>query len=196
MRGRRLELVLWTAWMRARGPLLRGALALLLVLALAHGVAPSSTRTSGPAAVPRQVPAVDWRPWRGALERAHSLRRTGDDAGAIDAYDAVAGAASARGRDAERARLWAARLRLERGEWSASSVLFELASRCEDPALLAFIVRTARVRSNDSTPTSWSERMERVVRVATDRLREMTLRRTELGARARRWVAQLERSAR
>ena len=181
----------WDLDVRARRAAPAAALAMSALVA-ANAVVPSVSPRA-PRAAP-EAPRERWRAWREHLHAAHAQRRSGDDAGAIRSYERVGRASRARVRDADLARYWSARLRLERGERSASIALRALLTPHVDPALAYRIgACIARARSDARSEERRAE-LTSIAREVRGRLRALSVVRTEEGARARRWFAAFERS--
>lgn len=134
---------------------------------------------------------VPWRAWRERLTLAHAARREGAVCAALEGYDAIGSSSLARARDVDDALLWAARLRLGLGEFSAVLALRSFIQRCEDPALLARAVRVSERSIDGMEGTVWSSPMRDAGVAARAKLRAIAAHQTGEGERARRWLRSL-----
>lgn len=146
------------------------------------------------AGLPEAASSELWRVWRDRLHAADRDRRCGDHWTAIEGYERVASAPSARVQDRDRARYWRARLRLAIGERSA---VFDLRSTLRpglEPMLVAgsgIAAARAYAQEND---VATARRLASIVRDAHVILRTSSRVMSERGHRARAWLARYERS--
>jgi len=165
----------------------RWSVAAGLGLVLLSILIPARTGVGG--ATQRSTQEVEpWRRWRERLTEAHAARRVGDLQGALEGYDAVASADRARGQDADRAALWAARLRLGLGECSAALALRAVVMRSQDPALLARTVVEAESHAIGARCAAWSSTLRAAAALAREKLNALAAQETGEGERARRWL--------
>lgn len=178
---------LWAMW--------PAAIALAGLLAFGWRLeARSGTRVSVRRPV-QEVTEPRWRTLRGLLDRAGRARRAGQVNDALVLYRQVADATGARADDREVAAMWWARLRLERGEWSAAIELERWIATRPDPAWLARVVmmlrrlqrRAARVEGDGAR----REQLRQLEVFALDVMASMACVEDLDGARARRWKVRL-----
>lgn len=146
---------------------------------------------------PATAPLDGWKWRRDMLRRAGERRRAGAFDDALRDYARVMRAADARASDRASARMWHARIRLDRGESSALVDLNEMVHEHVDPALNARIaqaaMRFAARRVDADADAKWTAFATSLRARCESALARKSLVHDEDGARATRWLRLLRR---